>query len=266
MTSTRRATRDRRLTVAAIIAGTAATLLMFGWTIFPTLAVAGTTTTWTGNGSDNLPCSGNEHWVLSPAKGITSAVLRVRGVDYTMHQNGQGSFAVDTNVGVNAGDIGNVTATYEGNNEKAFIKLSDCNTGTTTTTKPPTTTTKPPTTTVTVTKPTTVTTTATVTTTKPATTTVTVTKPATTTVTVTKPTTTTVTVTKPTTTTVTTTKPPTTITKTTTVTKTTTTKAAAVLASFGFPGGGPGAVLAGLSGLLILTLILRLASSREEPQ
>jgi hypothetical protein len=212
-------TKGRPLTVVALIAATAATLLMLAWAILPSAAVAATTTTWTGNGSENLPCSGNEHWVLSPAKGITSAVLTVRTVNYTMHQNGKGSFAVDTNVGVNAGDIGNVTATYEGDNDKAFIKLSHCDMGTTTTTKPPTTTTKPPTTT-----------------TKPPTTT---TKPPTTT-----------------------TKPPTT-TKVTTKTTTKTKTATVLTSSAGFPGSGPGVVLAGLGGLLMLSLILRLASRRE---
>jgi hypothetical protein len=144
MVSSHSATRGRPIRVG-LIAVTGATLVMFALAIFPSAAVAASPTTWTGNGSENLPCSGNEHWVLSPAQGITSAVLTVRGVNYTMHQNGMGSFAVDTNVGVNAGDIGNVTATYQGVNNTAFIKLSHCDRGTTTTTT--TTTTEPPTTT-----------------------------------------------------------------------------------------------------------------------
>ena len=192
MTSSYRVSRGRPLTLGGLIAVAGATLLMFAWMIFPSAAAAATTTTWTGNGSGNLPCSGNEHWVLSPAQGITSAVLTVRGVNYTMVQNGLGSFAVDTNVGVNAGDIGNVTATYEGANNTAFIKLSHCDKATTTTT--PTT---PPT------------------------------------------------------------SPPTT-------TQTTQTTASVLAGSAGgFPGGSVGIVLAGLAGLFMLTLGLRLASTRE---
>lgn len=201
MISSHRAARSRPRTVATLVAASVGTLLLLAWAMFPSSAVAATTTTWAGNGSENLPCSGNEHWVLSPAQGITSAVLTLRGVDYTMVQNGKGSFAVDTNVGVNDGDIGNVTATYEGINDSAFLKLSHCDSGTTTT---PTTTTKPP----------------------------------------------------PTTTKTTTTK---TETKTTTKTKT----ATVLASSAGFPGSGPGIVLAGLGSLLMLTLILRLASRRE---
>ena len=205
MISSHRATRGRPIRVSDLIIATGATLLMFAWAILPSAAEAASPTTWTGNGSENLPCSGNEHWVLSPAQGITSAVLTVRGVNYTMLQNGMGSFAVDTNVGVNAGDIGHVTATHQGVNTTAFIKLSHCDKLTTTTT----------------------TTTAT--------------------------TTTTTTTTTPPTTTSTTTRPP------------STSQTAAVLASSagGFPGSGVGIVLAGLAGLFVLTLGLRLASGRE---
>jgi hypothetical protein len=182
MINSHRVTRGRPL--AGLIALTGATLLMFAWAIFPSAAVAATTITWTGQGSENLPCSGSEHWVLSPAQGITSAVLTVRGVNYTMVQSGAGSFSVDTNVGVNAGDIGNVTVTYEGTNTTAFIKLSHCNKATTTT--PPTT------------------------------------------------------------------PPP-----------TTQTTASVLAGSAGFPASSMGFVLAGLAGLFMLTLGLRLASTRE---
>jgi hypothetical protein len=187
MINSHRVTRGRPL--AGLIALTGATLLMFAWAIFPSAAVAATTITWTGQGSENLLCSGSEHWVLSPAQGITSAFLTVRGVNYPMVQSGQGSFAVDTNVGVNAGDIGNVTATYEGTNTTAFIKLSHCNKATTTT--PPTTPT-------------------------------------------------------------TTTAPP-----------STSQTAAVLVGSAGFPASSTGFVLAGLAGLFMLTLGLRLASTRE---
>ena len=188
MINSHRVTRARPLTVAGLIALTGATLLMFAWAIFPSAAVAASPTTWTGQGSQNLPCSGNEHWVLSPAQGITSAVLTVRGVNYPMLQSGQGSFSVDTNVGVNAGDIGQVTATYEGANTTAFLKLSHCDTTTTTTTTTTTSTASPP----------------------------------------------------------------------------STSTSAVLVGSAGFPGSSVGFILAGLAGLFMLTLGLRLASSREK--
>jgi hypothetical protein len=91
-------------------------------------ASATTTVTWTGNGSENLPCADAAHWVLSPAKGITSATLYVDGTAYTMTQNGNnGSFAADAG----AVDFGSsVMATYEGTNTTAFLKLSHCEEGT----------------------------------------------------------------------------------------------------------------------------------------
>jgi hypothetical protein len=90
-------------------------------------ASASTSVTWTGNGSENLPCSDAAHWVLSPAKGITSATLYVGGTAYTMAQNGLGSFAADSVGAVDASTL--VTATYEGANTTAFLKLSHCEQG-----------------------------------------------------------------------------------------------------------------------------------------
>ena len=87
-------------------------------------AHASTTVTWHGNGSENLPCSDAAHWVLSPAKGITSAILYVDGVAYSMHQNGSGSFAADSVGSVDSST--SVWATYEGSNTTAFLKLSSC--------------------------------------------------------------------------------------------------------------------------------------------
>jgi hypothetical protein len=89
-----------------------------------TAASASTTVTWTGNGSENLPCSDAGHWVLSPAQGITSATLFVGGVAYTMHQNGLGSFAADSVGAIDSSTI--VSATFDGLNTKAFLKLSSC--------------------------------------------------------------------------------------------------------------------------------------------
>jgi len=91
-------------------------------------ASASTTVNWTGNGSENLPCADAAHWVLSPAKGITSATLYVDGVAYTMAQNGNGSFAADSSGAVTSSSA--VSASYEGTNTTAFLKLSHCEQGT----------------------------------------------------------------------------------------------------------------------------------------
>jgi hypothetical protein len=88
---------------------------------------------WQGHGSENLPCSGSEHWVLSPAKGITSATLYIDGVGYAMSKNGggAGSFSADTNVGFDGSQ--SVSVTYFGANDSAFLKLSHCAPGGSTT-------------------------------------------------------------------------------------------------------------------------------------
>jgi hypothetical protein len=97
---------------------------------FATSALASTTIGWGGQGSENLPCSGNEHWVLAPAKDITSATLTLDGVSYTMTQSGQGSFSVDTDVGFDGSQ--SVSVTYEGDNDSAHLQLSHCDSGETT--------------------------------------------------------------------------------------------------------------------------------------
>jgi hypothetical protein len=91
------------------------------------IAMAATTIQWTGQGSENLPCSaGGGHWVLT-GKGITSATMVVNGVTYTMTQNGNGSWAADSD-----GRLGNNTtasATYEGSPRNPQFVLSHCNGG-----------------------------------------------------------------------------------------------------------------------------------------
>jgi hypothetical protein len=86
-----------------------------------------TSVTWLLNGSKNLPCADGAHWVLGPAKGITSATLFVNGAAYTMLQNGRGSFAADSVGAVTASSV--VSATYEGANTTPFLKLSHCEQG-----------------------------------------------------------------------------------------------------------------------------------------
>jgi hypothetical protein len=118
-------------------------------------ALAGETTIgWEGNGSENLPCAGNEHWVLAPAQGITSATLTIDGVDYAMTQSGEGSFSADTDVGFDGSQEVSVTYVFDDGegDPGAHLQLSHCETGgpaptggpTTTTTTTTTTTGAPP--------------------------------------------------------------------------------------------------------------------------
>jgi hypothetical protein len=110
----------------------AAALAALALNATPAFATGGTTIQWGGHGSENLPCSGNEHWVLSPAKGITSATLYIDGVAYTMTKNGNGgSYSADTNVGFDGSQ--SVSVTYSGDNDQAFLKLSHCDSGESTT-------------------------------------------------------------------------------------------------------------------------------------
>jgi hypothetical protein len=97
----------------------------------PAFATGSTTIQWEGHGSESMPCSGSEHWVLSPAQGITSATLYIDGVAYTMTQSGGGSYSADTNVGFDGSQ--SVSVTYFGPNDTAFLKLSHCDSGETTT-------------------------------------------------------------------------------------------------------------------------------------
>ena len=70
--------------------------------------------------------------MLSPARGITSATLYIDGVPYAMSQNGNGgSYSADTNVGFDGSQ--SVSVTYFGDNDTAFLKLSHCDSGQSTT-------------------------------------------------------------------------------------------------------------------------------------
>ena len=89
----------------------------------PSFATSRTTIGWQEHGSENLPCSGSEHWVLSPAQGITSATLYIDGVPYAMSQNGNGSYSADTNVGFDGSQA--VSVTYFGDNDSATAALYD---------------------------------------------------------------------------------------------------------------------------------------------
>ena len=81
---------------------------------------------------EHLPCSGSEHWVLSPAQGITSATLYIDGVPYAMSKNGNGgSYLADTNVGFDGSQ--SVSVTHFGDNDSAFLKLAHCDSGQSTT-------------------------------------------------------------------------------------------------------------------------------------
>ena len=111
----------KRLTLLGTVAFT---ILFIG------VAHASTTVSWTGGedqGSENLPCSDGGHWILSPAQGITSATLTFDGHSYVMEQSGDGSYSVDTTGSISVGDT--ATATYEGSNDTAFLKLSHCTSG-----------------------------------------------------------------------------------------------------------------------------------------
>jgi hypothetical protein len=180
MPAERKTNQSTRLTAAGLIAVTAATLLMMAWAIFPTAAFADGTITWTGQGSDKLPCTGETHWILSNADDITSATLTVNGTNYTMVQQGNGS-AYEAFVPGPLAQPVTASVSYQGDasmNPQGQITtqlvISSCTPGqttttTTTTTTVPTTTTTVPTTTTTV--PTTTTTVPTTTTTVPTTTT-----------------------------------------------------------------------------------------------
>src|SRR5919201_613358 len=104
--------------------------------VYATPALAGQTTIgWEGHGSENLPCAGNEHWVLSPAQGVTSATLTIDGVDYTMTQSGDGSFSADTDVGFDGSQDVSVTYVFDDaqGDPGAHLQLSHCESGQATT-------------------------------------------------------------------------------------------------------------------------------------
>jgi hypothetical protein len=84
-----------------------------------------TTITWTGQGSENLPCPGGAHWVLT-GKGITSATLTVNGVTYPMTQSGQGSWSADSTTPLDDDPPPTASATYTGNPRNPQLVLSHC--------------------------------------------------------------------------------------------------------------------------------------------
>jgi hypothetical protein len=91
-------------------------------------ALASTTIQWTGQGGENLPCANGGHWVLT-GKGITSATMTVANRTYVMTQNGNGSFAADSDKPISASTV--ASATYEGtvaNGNPQFV-LSHCTDG-----------------------------------------------------------------------------------------------------------------------------------------
>ena len=100
MPAQRKTNQGKRLTGAGLIAVTAATLLMMAWAIFPSVAMANGTVSWTGNGTsggqlDNEECDASNTpyllWIF-PIGGqntVTSVTLNLGG-------SGSGSFTVDS--------------------------------------------------------------------------------------------------------------------------------------------------------------------------
>ena len=95
-----------------------------------TPAFADGTATWDGNGSQNLPCSGGEHWVLANAQDVTGAELFVDGVDSgAFEQHGQGAWSIDTDFGFDGTE--SVSAQWQGDGSPQLV-LSHCDSGETT--------------------------------------------------------------------------------------------------------------------------------------
>jgi hypothetical protein len=127
---------DRLFKRGALLPSSGAALLIAGLTLV-SIALLGTsrstsadgTIAWEGNGSDNLPCAGAEHWVLSPLGDITGATLHLLGSDYPM--SGVGNLAVDTDVVLPEGiDFGTVTVSFTGtDSNSAHLQLSHCTSG-----------------------------------------------------------------------------------------------------------------------------------------
>ena len=81
---------------------------------------------WTGGsgpGSDLLPCSGNEHWVLSDAQAVKSATLVVGGGTYDMQPDGNNGFSADSSGPLAIGDLAVVT--YDGGGQPS-LSLASC--------------------------------------------------------------------------------------------------------------------------------------------
>jgi len=133
------------LTAAGLIMGTAGTLLMLAWAVFPAPAFADGTYTWgqedgTKNGANNLPCDGG-HWNMFFDGTITSATLHVGGQSVAMSPQGNHWDADSVGV-VDASTV--VTVSWIGSGTAEFLTLSHCTGTPTTSTSPPSTSTTPP--------------------------------------------------------------------------------------------------------------------------
>src|SRR5438132_444230 len=110
-----------------------AAVTVVAMTMVPASA-ASTTISWNGQGSDNLPCSGGGHWVLTssgPNTTISSAELTVNGSDAgPMTQNGGGSWSADSSGALAAGSTSaSVAVTYTGDTPSGQLVLSSCTAG-----------------------------------------------------------------------------------------------------------------------------------------
>lgn len=133
-------------------------LLLVGMSIFVNRVYADGSVSWGGKGSENLPCSGGAHWVLTGANDATSATLEVNGGTYSMHQSGNGSWSADSSGPLDSSL--SASASWVGDASNPSLQLSHCTgdtpTETPTNTPPPTetsTNTPPPTETSTNTPP-----------------------------------------------------------------------------------------------------------------
>jgi hypothetical protein len=84
------------------------------------------TVSWSGGsglGSDLLPCSGGEHWVLSDAQAVKSATLVVGGGTYDMQPDGNSGFSADSSGPLVIGDA--AVATYDGGGQPS-LSLTSC--------------------------------------------------------------------------------------------------------------------------------------------
>jgi hypothetical protein len=91
----------------------------------PAFADGSNTVQWEGAGSENLPCDDGVHWILSPARGITAAVLTIEGQrDFPMYQSG--SFVVDTPGAFDGSQAVSAFYVYTGTDPRPRIKLGDC--------------------------------------------------------------------------------------------------------------------------------------------
>jgi hypothetical protein len=118
-----------------IVVGLAAALATAAIAVTPALAAGTTTVDWDGQGSEKLPCAGNEHWVLAPAQGVTSATLHLDGTDYGMNapNGGNGAWDVFTNIGFDGSQSASVTYSFSGEDPESHLQLSACDKGSSTT-------------------------------------------------------------------------------------------------------------------------------------